>query len=64
MLELLEILFLLPFMFIAINLFFFPYEYKVLMNVSDNSEIPTIVYNLSLMGLIFLILLLQFNINT
>ncbi len=61
MLEFIKALSIVPIMFIALIYFFIPYLYKILWNIDDMLQIPPYMYIISFTGLIFLVLLFQFN---
>lgn len=61
MIEFIKALSIVPVMFVALTYFFTPYLYKTLWNIDDMLQIPPYMYIISFTGLIFLLLLFQFN---
>lgn len=61
MIEFIKALSIVPIMFIVLTYFFIPYLYKILWNIDDMLQIPPYMYIISFTGLIFLLLLFQFN---
>ena len=61
MIEFIKALSIVPVMFVALTYFFTSYLYKILWNIDDMLQIPPYMYLISFTGLIFLVLLFQFN---